>query len=402
MTIEISEYGKEFLKLALRIDKLNKGYVDYYIGPEDILQIVTNESKTSPNKLLNDANTLIKQVNNQGYDKSRERYLLKTLTSMKTMVELLLGYEIPFSELMFKLHDIKIQPIDDSEFYKLKEDFDNAYEGSGSLETRMKELRILREIPGKYVYKLFSRALEIVRDRTKKIFTDLLPEEEHLTLKLVEQNENEFNWSYYEWYLGNYCSRIEVNPNLNMYWTSFLYGSAHEGYHGHHTEFVLKELLYQKLSQFEHSLLFFNSPKIIISEGIGVLAVNMLFNYREQAEIGLNEFCLNRLQEDSLDKLTYQNSIRRRANYIIFNLGYYAHVEKWSKEKLFRYANSFEIYSEKDIKNRMKILDDPVLSTTSFSYYSGSKLIVDKYGEFPQIQQFEELLRKPILPSDLV
>jgi len=72
----------------------------------------------------------------------------------------------------------------------------------------------------------------------------------------------------------------------------------------------------------------------------------------------------------------------------MFNLGYYAHVEKWSEDKLFRYADTFEIYSEKDIKNRIKILDDPVLSTTPFSYYTGSKLIMDRYGEFPPVKKF--------------
>lgn len=402
MTAKISKYGEDFLKLALRIDKHNKGFVDFYIGPESIRQIVVNESITAPNKLLNDAKTLIKQLGNQGYDKIRERYLFKTLTAMKTSVELLLGYEIPFSELILRLHDAKIQPINDSELYKLKEDIDKANEGSGTLEARMKELRIRRTIPGKYVHKLLSRALEIVKNKTKELFIDLLPKEEQLTLKLVEQNNDEFNWSYYEWYLGNYCSRIEVNPNFNMYWTSFLSGSAHEGYPGHHTEFVLKEyFLYRELSQFEHSILLLNSPKLIISEGIAEFAINVLFNYREQAEIGLNEFCPNKLQEDSLEKLAYQNSVRRRGSYIMFNLGYYAHIEKWSEDKLFRYTDTFEIYSEKDIKNRIKILDDPVLSTTPFSYYTGSKLIMDKYGEFPPIKKFEELLTKPILPSDL-
>ena len=117
MTKKISEYGEDFLKLALRIDKHNKGYVDFYIGPEYISQIVASESITAPIKLLNDAETLIKKLDKQGYDKVRERYLLKTLTAMKTTVELLLGYNIPFSELILKLHDIKIQPIKDSEIY---------------------------------------------------------------------------------------------------------------------------------------------------------------------------------------------------------------------------------------------------------------------------------------------
>ncbi|MHA1986182.1 MAG: hypothetical protein ACW98D_06045 [Promethearchaeota archaeon] len=402
MTSKISEYGEEFLKLALRIDKHNKGYVDFYIGPEYLRQIVDNESSTSPNKLLNDANTLIKQLGNKGYDKDRERYLIKTLTAMKTMVEVLKGYDIPFSELIYRLHDIKIKPINDSELYQLKQDFDKAYEGSGTLEARMEELRIRRTIPGKYVYKFLIRALNIVKNKTEEIFTDLLAQEEQITIKLIKQNNNEILWSYYVSYLGNYCSRIEVNPNYNMYWTSLLPTSAHEGYPGHHTEFILKELLYQKLDQFEHSILILNSPKLIISEGIAELAINVLFNYREQAEIGLNEFCPNRLQEDSLEKLTYQNSVRRKVSYFIFNLGYYAHVEKWREDKLFRYAKSFEIFSEKNIKNRIKALDDPVLSIMTFPYYIGSKLIIDKYGEFPQAQEFEDLLRNPILPSDLV
>ncbi|MFX1455409.1 MAG: hypothetical protein ACFFDB_08555 [Promethearchaeota archaeon] len=341
-------------------------------------------------------------MDNQGYDKKRERYLLKILTAMKTTVELLLGYDIPFMELFFRLHDVKIQPISDSELYKLKEDFDNAYDGSGNLEARMKELRIRRKIPGKYVYNLLSRALDIVKKKTIEIFPDLLPKEEQITLELVEQDNDEFNWSYYEKYVGNNCSRFEVNPNFNMYWTSFLTASAHEGYPGHHTEFVLKERLYKEFSHFEHSILLLNSPKLIISEGIAELAINVIFNYREQAEISFNEFCPNKLQEDSLDKLTYQNSIRRRLNYFTFNIGYYANIERWSKENLFRYVNAFEIYSEKDIKNRMKMFDDPVLSLTPLSYYTGSKLIRDKYGEFPHFQKFEELLRKPILPSDLV
>jgi len=322
---------------------------------------------------------------------------------MKTSVELLLGHEIPFNELILRLHDTEIQPNNDSELYKLKEDFEKANEGSGTLESRMRELRLRRTIPGKNVYKLLSKALEIVRKKTKKLFTNLLPHEEQITLKLMEHNNAEFNWSYYNWYLGNYSSRIEVNPIYNMYWTSFLPASAHEGYPGHHTEFALKEhFLYRKKFQFEHAILLLNSPKLIISEGIAELAISVLFNYREQAEIGLSEFCPDTLQESSLEKLTYQNSIRRRGDYIMFNLGYYAHVEKWSNDKLFRYADAFEIYSEKDIKNRIKILDDPVLSTTPFSYYTGSKLIIDKYGEFPQVQKFEELLTNPILPSNLV
>ena len=66
-----------------------------------------------------------------------------------------------------------------------------------------------------------------------------------------------------------------------MYWSSLLSGAAHEGYPGHHMEFALKEqYLYRRKSQFEHSLLILNSPKLIISEGIANSALNVLFTYR--------------------------------------------------------------------------------------------------------------------------
>jgi hypothetical protein len=403
MKIRLSAFGEDFLKLALRIDKHNKGYVDFYIGPEYIRKKVEDESLLSPIKLLNDSQTLLSKLWKQGYEKDREKYIFKQLIAMRTSIEILLGYEIPFKKLILRLHDVELKPISDSELYDMKEDFDKANEGPGTLGERMKELRIRRTIPGKHVYKLFNKALKLVRNKTYELFYNILPDEELVTLVLVEQKEKELKWSYYNKYIGNNHSIIEINPNYNMYWTSFLYGSSHEGYPGHHTEFILKEsLLYRKKSQFEHSILLLNSPKLIISEGIAELALNVLYNYQEQAEIGLNEFCMDKSKEDSIVKLANQNWVRRRVNYINFNLGYYAHVEKWSKEKLFRYANAFEIFSEENIHNQIKIANDPILSTATFSYYLGNQLIMDKYGEFPSVNDFTKLLTNPILPSDLI
>jgi hypothetical protein len=55
-----------------------------------------------------------------------------------------------------------------------------------------------------------------------------------------------------------------------------------------------------------------------------------------------------------------------------------------------------------DIENRIKFLNNPVHATTAFSYFIGPNLIVDKYGEFPSMNNFFDLLTKPVLPSDLI
>ena len=401
---KLSKFGEDFLLLALRIDKHIKGYVDYYYGPKKLRQIVDCESLTAPNSLLNDSNDLLKRLESQGFDKYRIQYIEKLLIAMKTSIEILIGAPISVRDQISRLYDVPLQAINESNLYDLKRDFNEAYEGSGILEERLKELRIRRKVAKPNVFDLFKKALKIVKNRTNELSADFLPKNETIIIDLVvKKKENDVKWSYYNWYLGNYTSRIEVNPSYDIYWSSLLSAAAHEGYPGHHTEFTVKELyLYRELSQFEHSILFMNSPKLIISEGIASLAVNVLFSYRDQAEISVREFCPKRSDEDSLDLITNQISVRRKMDIFLHNLAYHALIDKWSNEQLFRYAISFEIFSEENIENYIKFLGNPVHATTAFSYSIGRNLIINKYSEFPSMDNFFDLLTKPVLPSDLI
>ena len=401
--MNLSKFGIEFLLLALQINKHIKGYVDFYFGPENLRKIVDNEAITSPSKLLTDCKALQKDLFKQGYDKKRERYLEKMLIAMRTSIEIINGAEIPFKEQFLRQYDVALQPVKESELDNLKEELNAAYGGRGSLEKRMNDLRIRRTVPEGKVFELFKKALNITRARTKELFVDLLPENEHVNIELVKNNNNnKIKWTYYNWYLGNFRSRIEVNPNFNMYWTLFLSAATHEGYPGHHTEFIVKEQrLYRELNQFEHSILLLNSPKLIISEGIANTAVNMLFDYREQADINLREFCPDPSKESSIESLIAQSRVKGKISLYLYNLAYYALIDGWSEESLIRYATSFEIFSQENIENRIKLIFNPIHSTTAFSYNIGSKLIKKKYGEFPSVKDFRNLLINQILPSDL-
>jgi len=401
--MKLSEYGIKFLHLALHVDKHNKGYVDFYIGPKKLRKIVDKEAITSPRKLLTDCKALQKDLFKQGYDKKRERYLEKMLVSMRTSIEILNGVEIPFKEQFLRLYDVDLQPVNESELDNLKEAFNAAYGGPGSLEKRMNDLRVRRTIPESKVFDLFKKALNITRERTKEVFVDLLPESEQINIELVKNNNNnKIKWTYYNWYLGNLRSRIDINPNFNMYWTLFLPAATHKGYPGHHTEFVAKEQrLYRELNQFEHSILLLNTPKLIISEGIAELAVNMLFSYRDRVEISLREFCQDSSKESSFEALIAQGKVKGKMSLYLHNLAYHALIDEWNEERLIQYATSFEIFSQENIKNRIKLILNPVYSTTAFSYNIGNKLIINKYGEFPSVKNFRDLLINPILPSDL-
>jgi hypothetical protein len=402
--MNLSDFGRKFLCLAHRIDKHNKGYVDFYIGPKKIRKIVDNEPITSPSKLLTDCKALQKDLFKQGYDKKRERYIEKMLTAMRTSIEILNCIEISIKEQFLRLYDVALQPVNESELDNLKEEFNKAYGGFEGLEEKMKDLRIRRTVPRDEVFVFFKKALNIVKLRTSEMFVDILPKKESIFINLVKnKNVDEVKWAYYNWYLGNFRSRIDVNPNYNMYWTAFLSAAAHEGYPGHHMEFSIKEQkLYRELNQFEHSILLLNSPKLMISEGIAELSLNMLFSYREQAEIGLQSFCPDALKEDSIEVMMAQNKVKGKLTLFWYNFAYHSLIDKWSEEKLIQYATNFEVFSYETIKNQLKKIFNLVHSTTIFSYNIGRNLIINKYGVFPSVKNFRNLLINSILPSDLV
>ena len=401
---KLSKFGKDFLLLALRIDKHIKGYIDFYFGPEKLRQIVDHEPLIAPNTLLNDSNNLLNQSGAQGYNKERERYIEKLLIAMKTSIEILNGSEISIKDQFKKLYDVNLHPAKESELDNLKEEYEEAYSGHGSLEERMAKLRITRKVPESKVFKFFKKATDITEKRTKELFIDLLPKNESVIINLVDNNNSseKVKWNCYNWYMGNYISRIEVNPSYQMYWTAFLSFSSHETYPGHHTEFAIKEKrLYRELNQFEHSLLILHSPKLIISEGIANKALSVIFSDQMVAEIGLNEFCSAPLKEVSLEELELQNLVKAKLPVFWYNFAYHALIDKYSENELMRYGKNFEIFSDEDLINEIKRMSIPAFSNNVFMYYLGNN-ILHKYGEVPSSKDFRNLLINPILPSDLI
>ncbi|MHA2048397.1 MAG: hypothetical protein ACW986_02165 [Promethearchaeota archaeon] len=404
VALNISDFGRDFLLLALRIGKYNKNYVDYYIGPQEISEKADKEDPVSPKRLLTDCKILQKKLLVQGYEKKRERYLDKMLTAMRTSIEILDGVEIPIKTQIARFYDVKLQPVKESELEYLNKEVIEAFGGSLSLEKQMADIRKFRKVNEDKAIMLFEKALNITRNRTKELFVNLLPQEELVNIELVKDElKSQLKWTYYLRYLGNFRSQVEINPNYNMYTTTLLSSAAHEGYPGHHTEFAIKEQgLIIKENQFEHSILLMNSPKLIISEGIADLAINALFTHRDQAEITKQYFHSNLAEGESLDQLIKQDKVKGKIHLFWYNLAYLVLIEGWNAGKLMRYALNFEIYNKTTIKNHLNLIQNNIFSTTVFIYKLGIDLVTSKFGEFPSRKDFQYLLENSILPSDLI
>ena len=140
---------------------------------------------------------------------------------------------------------------------------------------------------------------------------------------------------------------------------------------------------------------------MVISEGIGVTAVNVLFDHTERAQILLEKIHPNPKIEDTLETLTKQSEVREGFRRFESNLAYHKYVHKWSDDKLIKYAKSFKIITDMAIKSILGFISNKLWAPYVFTY-QGERLITEKFGNRPSPKHFRKLLIEQTLPSDLL
>lgn len=390
-------FGKEYLLLGLRMDKLIDGFVDAYYGPSELKELVGNEKPLSPKNLLESCKKLQKQLIDEVFIEERVRFLEKTLGAIEASLNIKIGEELPFLEKVNRLYDIKPELIDDSIFYKLAEKLDSVFQGSGTLLDRYNAFKKKHEIPIEMLDYTFNQAFKIISEKTYEVLPDLLPDSEEISFEFVKNKP----WGAYNWYLGDFKSRIDINTDVPIDCITILNLVTHEAYPGHHTEHIIKEKqLYIDQKRFEHSILLIPTPEAVISEGIGNTAADVLFSDEEKGQLILENLCHDPSSED-LDEVFYQHQVLANLSLLWNNLAILAHKDGWSDDELVKYSLDFGFIPEKKIKQTLKFVRHPLWSTYIFNYSFGEALIKEKFGPHPSPKDFKMLLTHPILPSDL-
>ncbi|MHA2335852.1 MAG: hypothetical protein ACXACX_01055 [Candidatus Hodarchaeales archaeon] len=396
--MSLSDFGKRFLLLGLRIGQHIEGYIDAYFGPSELRQLVEKEEKHSPSELLIEAENLTKQIENQDFPESRIRYFEKTMQAMITSLKVLTGVQYPFLELVERIYDINPSRIEDKQFFQLADDLENLYDGSEPLSVRITKTNEGARLTNEQIRPTFQKAFDLTRKRTLELYQDLMPKNEGISLNYV----SEAPWGAYNWYLGNFQSRIDINTERPMEWYFVLLLAAHEGYCGHHTENLFKEqYLYLDNDQFEDSIKTVQTPNSVISEGLGNAAISVLWRDEESTRIALEQICPDPEKEASIEILTKRRKILGKIQGLQGNLAILAHEDKLNDEELLKYVKQLGFVDESMIAQRLKFIRNPLWSSYVFNYYYGTELIKNKFGSNPSPKDFEILLRTNVLPSDL-
>jgi hypothetical protein len=186
LKMDLNDFAKSYLTLGLRINKHINGYVEHYYGPSKIKKKVDLEEKISPKVLVKDYFDLCTKLEKQGYDSNRFKFFDKTLIAIGTILRKLDGENIPYIEQVQNFFDFTPRLYNDDSFLELSIKAENVYKGKGNLSQRMESYTKKRKVPKEELENLFSKALQIAKQKTMELFPNLLPKNEKIIIEKVK------------------------------------------------------------------------------------------------------------------------------------------------------------------------------------------------------------------------
>jgi hypothetical protein len=391
---ELDKFSRSYLELTLEIEKHIEGYVDAYIGPEDLKSAVEAAPPKEPAALLDDLAWL--EDNLPAGPPHRHRYLKGILRAMDCTIRMLNGQEFDYYDEANRLFDIRPQLIPEADLLAVHRELDTLLPGSGTLAERVINRRKKFEIKSEQILPLLELAQAETRKRTAELIT--LPDNEGVEVVLTSNQP----WSAYNWYKGNGRSLIEFNTDIPTNALALLDTFAHEGYPGHHTEAVLKErLLYQEKGWGEHAVRLLNAPEGVTAEGIATTAVEIIFPNDSSFE-WVNEVILPAaaIEPEPVEQTIRLNKAGRLLRHIMGNAAILYHTGRLNEEQIVDYFQSYALVNRERAEKSFSFISDRLFRAYTCTYTSGYDLIAEASSD-NKTPIFLRLLTDGILPSEI-
>jgi hypothetical protein len=388
--------AESYVKLVLAIGRHDPLYVDAYYGPAAWKGEAERGAPVPLDELLGRTRALTAAVRAADGPADRKRYLEKQLVAVETHLRSLSGERFPLTEECRLLYDATPVRHDVAEFEAAQKELDRLVPGTGPLAERLEGLRKAVQILPDRVEATVRAALGAARSANVAFVH--LPAGENFETLLVHDKP----WGAYNWYLGGYRSRIELNLDLPVQLNRLLGTMCHEGYPGHHVYNVLLEHdLVRGKGWVEYTVYPLYSPQSMLAEGTANAGEDILFTDDERRHVltdvlapvaGISPGAvlgLDRVQEAGRP-LRYVNG---EAAHLLLDDGrpdaeVVAFLMKWGLEnedrakKSVAFARTYRSYV--------------------FNYTLGEDLVRAWIGDGPdRRQRFYGLLNRPVVPSDL-
>lgn len=393
----MDEIGRSYLTLALALDRHVPGLVDAYFGPAE-LKAEAEGGEPLPLAELNDqVHQLQAAIKLAEYDPQRQDFLARQVAALGALLGNLRGDRLGFVEEAEWFFDIRPKMQDEAVFEAAHREIDRLLPGTGALLDRLTAWKKGLELQAGRVKAVFELARRETRRRTRLLFD--LPDGEEVTLELVQDQP----WSAYNWYLGQYRSRIDLNTDLPLRVDSAVPLLAHEAYAGHHTEHALKEQrLYRELGRAEHAVQLLLAPECVLSEGIADSAQHILFGWDELLAFLRDEvYPLGGLAGGDVEVQMALSLASEGLRGVNGNAALLLHHDGRPPDEVQGYIEHYGLCTPKEASLTLRFLQNPLFRSYVFNYATGKALLAPLLDGPDATANFRRLLSEPFTPTQV-
>lgn len=270
--------ARDYVVLQLATGEKEDGYIDAYYGPAELAaEGKAMAAARSLSQLRSEADSLAARIAAMSFprgsdEQRRASFLLANLNAARTRLRMLSGEKLSFDDEAEGLFGVRPTLKPASHFDPVLESIDKLVPGDGPLWKRVDDFQDRFVIPADRLKPVFDAAIAACKARTGRFVA--LPPGERFDLAFVTGK----SWSAYNYYQGDFRSKIEVNTDLPIRMQRAVDLGCHEGYPGHH---LLNILLEQKLTRgrgwIEFSVYPLFSPQSLIAEGSAKYGTELAF-----------------------------------------------------------------------------------------------------------------------------
>jgi hypothetical protein len=393
----VDEIGRNYLTLALNLDRHFEGFVDAYFGPPELQARVALGEPRPLESLADDARQIHTAIEASDYDAQRKDFLMRQTRAMTAVIRSLSGDRLEFEKEVELYFDIKPEMTDEALFEAAHTEMDRLLPGDGALVGRVTTWKRGLGLEADRVMRVFDMACQETHRHTLALFD--LPPGEDLSLQLVSEQP----WAAYNWYLGDYRSRIDLNTDLPLHAHSAVPLLAHEAYPGHHTEHAIKEYrLFQQQGRAEHAIQLLLAPECVLSEGIADSAQSIILSDPELAAFYRDQLYL----EASLPDVDVEQQIRlgkasAQLRWVGCNAALLLHRDSRSPDEVQQYIERYGLRTPQEARQTMKFIQNPLFRSYIFNYATGKALLAPLLEGEDAVDNFRRLLSEPFTPTQV-
>lgn len=400
---------ESYIALGLELNKHIPGLVDAFYGPPYLAKRVNRAPSEDPRRLVERARELISAFDSGigvdstvlAHDPARIAWLRAQAVGLFTTARKLAGDPVDYATEVERCYGVPPRRVPSEEVERALAVLNDVIPGAGPLRDRLREYRDRFVVPAEKLDGILQDLKELFREKTVAIFG--LPQGERVEFQTVTSKP----WSGFNYYLGNFRSKVSINVDLPIHSTSLAHLVAHEAYPGHHCEHSRKEAgLYKKAGQLEESIFLVGTPQCLIAEGLADFGAEMLLGDEEFQVV--SELMIRQGIDYPDQELPEARPAFEALSKVRANAAWDLHQEGVPADKVVEMLERDALLTRARAEKSVEFLTDPTWRAYITCYVEGYQLVRSYVGSEPQVprsvrvERFRRLITEQILPSQLM